>query len=286
MCRHLNVPLTVIDVGVNGGEGMVHPGPENRENPDVAAVQVLRRPVADMLAGDLRTEDAMTPEVFSAAWHAGRQAVAELASDVRVLVLGEMGIGNTTAAAAVLCGLTGQAPSDVVGRGTGVDDAGRARKVAVVEDAVGRVGGANANGGHPILAPLECLRRLGGREMAALAGAAAEAASRRIAVLVDGFIVTSALAALVARAPLAAQAMVLAHRSREPGHQSAWRILRDAQKAASSTADGALAPLLDLNLALGEGTGALAALPLVDLAVATHGEMATFEQAAVPNKDS
>jgi nicotinate-nucleotide--dimethylbenzimidazole phosphoribosyltransferase len=249
LCRRQNVALHVHDVGVQR-----------------ATEGVPRATCASMAVGDLRVEDAMPRETFEAAWEAGRAAVRALDPQPRVLVLGEMGIGNTTPASAVCATLLGVSPERVVGRGTGVDDAGRVRKVAVVADAIARVERD---------APLELLRRLGGRELVAIAGAAHEAASRRIAVLVDGFIVSAALLALVRHEPDVAPFLVPAHRSREPGHRAVLEALFE----------DALEPLLDLDLALGEGSGALAAFPLVELALATHAEMATFESAGVPDRE-
>jgi nicotinate-nucleotide--dimethylbenzimidazole phosphoribosyltransferase len=124
------------------------------------------------------------------------------------------------------------------------------------------------------LAPLEALRRLGGREMAAMAGAAAEATARGAVVLVDGFVVGAALLALVHHTPAVAPRLLLAHRSAEAGH---GRVL-----AALMASGAPVGPLLDLGLRLGEGTGALAAFSLVELACRTHAEMATFTSAAVP----
>ncbi|MCB9611916.1 MAG: nicotinate-nucleotide--dimethylbenzimidazole phosphoribosyltransferase [Sandaracinus sp.] len=249
LCRTQNVALHVHDVGVL------------RATPGVP-----RARSAELPAGDLRVEDAMPRETFEAAWEAGRDAVRTLDPQPRVLVLGEMGIGNTTPASVVSAALLGVSAEAVVGRGTGVDDEGRARKLAVVREALARVTGDE---------PLEVLRRGGGRELVALAGAAHEAASRRIAVLVDGFIVSAALLALVRHEPTVLPYLVPAHRSREPGHRAVLEALFGA----------AGEPLLDLDLALGEGSGALTALPLVDLALATHAQMATFESAGVPDRE-
>lgn len=250
LCRAQNVALHVHDVGVL------------RPTPDVPRGRSAELPV-----GDLRIEDAMARETFDAAWEHGRAAVASLEPMPRIVVLGEMGIGNTTPASVVSAALLGVAPEHVVGRGTGVDDEGRARKLAVVRDALTRVADDS---------PLEILRRAGGRELVAIAGAAHEAASRRIAVLVDGFIVSATLLALARHAPEIAPFLLPAHRSREPGHRAVLEALFPSPRAAE--------PLLDLDLALGEGSGALTALPLIDLAVAMHLNMATFESAGVPDR--
>jgi nicotinate-nucleotide--dimethylbenzimidazole phosphoribosyltransferase len=175
--------------------------------------------------------------------------------------LGEMGIGNTTAASALAAALLPAAPRAVCGRGTGLDDAGLARKIEVV----GRALAAN----RPDPAdPLGVLAALGGFEIALLVGVTLGAAARRLVVLLDGFI-TGAAALVAARlAPASLDAMVAAHRSPEPGHA----LLLDAL---------GLEPLLDLGLRLGEATGAALALPIVDAALALLAEMATFEGAGV-----
>ncbi|MEM7436042.1 MAG: nicotinate-nucleotide--dimethylbenzimidazole phosphoribosyltransferase, partial [Myxococcota bacterium] len=251
---HLDIPLQVVDVGV------AHPYGDTEGSGAV----VVRHPVADATEGDVRTEDAMSWETLADAIDAGRTAVDRLSADTRVLVLGEMGIGNTTLASAMACALLDAAPELVVGRGTGVDDAQLAVKCAVVHDAVERVHDRS---------PLGVLRCLGGRELAAIYGAAARACERRMAVLVDGFIVSTALLALVREHPEAGPHLVFGHRSREPGHAAVLEAL------------GAR-PLVDLSMALGEGSGALAAFPLLDLACRLHRDMATFEEAGVPERDS
>ena len=204
--------------------------------------------------GDLTREPALDPARFRACVQAGRDAVAGLDTDL--LVLGEMGIGNTTAAAAVTAILLGRSGEASTGRGTGVDDAGLARKRAAVESARRRVGAA---------APLEVLRQAGGAELAALAGAALEARLRRLPLVLDGFVVTAAVAPLeLLRAGALANA-VAGHRSPEPGHTALLERL-------------GLAPLLDLGMRLGEASGALAAVPLLRLAAAAVTEVATFAE--------
>jgi len=205
--------------------------------------------------GDIRVEDALSPERFAASWEAGREAVGRLACDL--LVLGEMGIGNTTAAAAVCAALLGGPPEDWVGRGTGLDGAGMGRKVRAVEQARARVGDQAP--------PLEVLRRVGGAELAAIAGAAVEARVRSIPVVLDGFVVTAAVAPLESASPGALAHCVAGHVSLEPGH----RVLLDKL---------GLVPLLDLDLRLGEGSGGLLAVPLLGAAAAAATEVPTFEE--------
>ncbi|QRO00187.1 nicotinate-nucleotide--dimethylbenzimidazole phosphoribosyltransferase [Archangium violaceum] len=252
LCRQLGVPLRVVDVGVMRPPAL----------PSGEGICFRRDPVADEPGGDLRVEDAMSEATFRRALAAGATEVDALPDEVRLVVLGEMGIGNTTAAAAVAALLLGRKAEEMVGRGTGVDDAGLARKVEVVGDAVRRLEGAG---------PERALQSAGGRELAALVGAAGRAIERRKAILVDGFIVSVAMLALERMAPGAREWMVFAHRSAEAGHRHVLEAL------------GAR-PLLDLGLRLGEGSGALTALPLVDAACALHANMATFEEAGVPDK--
>jgi nicotinate-nucleotide--dimethylbenzimidazole phosphoribosyltransferase len=178
-----------------------------------------------------------------------------------VVALGEMGIGNTTVAAAVTCALLGCDPAVACGRGTGLDDAGVAHKV----DVVGRMLAANA---PRAVDPLGALAAVGGFELAVLAGVALGAAGGHAVVLMDGYI--SSVAALVAArvAPALGGYLVAAHRSPEPGHALVLDALR-------------VDPLLDLGLRLGEGSGAALALPLLSAARAILVEMATFADAGV-----
>lgn len=181
-----------------------------------------------------------------------------------LLCLGEMGIGNTTIAAAIYTALFGGEARQWVGRGTGVDDAGYARKVAVVEEAVA------LNQGH-LDDPLEVLRRLGGREVAAMVGAILAARIERVPVILDGYVVCAAAAVLQAIDPTALDHCVAGHRSAEGAH---GEVLRRLGKE----------PLLDLGMRLGEGTGAALAAGIVRSALAAHTGMATFDQAGVANK--
>lgn len=242
----------MVDVGVE----TPYPGPDT---PDA---RLVRAPRAGSV-GDLVHTDALSEQALEAALRAGQTAIDALKPTPAVVVLGEMGIGNSSVASAVASSLTGEDPADWVGPGTGASGPLLERKRALVRAAVARVGRVS---------PAESLRRLGGRELAALVGAAARAASKRIAVLVDGFIVSSAMLALVRLRPEARPALIFAHRSAEPAHD---RLLRRHLGAE---------PLLDLGLRLGEGSGALAAVPLLDAACSLHREMATFKEASVPDR--
>lgn len=205
--------------------------------------------------GDIREQPALSTNRFDECWKAGRTGVSDL-GNTDLLVLGEMGIGNTTAAAAVCATLFGGGAELWTGRGTGVDDATLALKVAAVDAATRRV---------TVGGPLETLRQVGGAELVAIAGAAYEARLRSIPVLLDGFVVTTACAALEAASRGAIAHMLAGHCSAEPGH----RLLLEKL---------GLEPILDLGLRLGEGSGALAALPLVGLAARCVTEVATFEE--------
>jgi nicotinate-nucleotide--dimethylbenzimidazole phosphoribosyltransferase len=235
----------------------------------VATASALSRQVgADLVAidvgvgrptGDLATEDALDHARFDEAWFAGVDAVSGLDADL--LVLGEMGIGNTTAAAAVAAALFGGGSEPWCGRGTGIDDEALGRKRRAVAAAVERIG--------PDPAPLDVLRRVGGAELAAIAGAAAEARRRSLPLLLDGFITTAAVASLARAVPGFLDHAWAGHRSAEPGH---GRLLGHLGKR----------PLLTLDLRLGEASGALVALPLVRAAAAAVVDVATFDEAGVP----
>lgn len=213
-------------------------------------------------SGDISVTDAMTDEETIAAIAAGRRiADDEVDSGADLLILGDMGIGNTTPAAVLIGALTETEPVLVVGRGTGIDDNAWMRKAAAIRDAMYRARPHVSN-------PKALLRTVAGPDLAAMAGFLAQAAVRRTPVILDGVVVTSA--ALVANdlAPGAVNWWVAGHRSPEPAHTLALKRLD-------------LEPLLDLGLRLGEGSGAALALPLVRSAVAVLGEMATFDSAGV-----
>ena len=217
----------------------------------------LRRGTADLAVGP-----AMTREQAAGAVLEGAAAAGELLdAGADLLVTGDMGIGNTTPAACLIAALTGRAPAAVTGRGTGIDDATFQLKVKVVERALARHAPDPAD-------PLGVLASVGGLEHGALAGLALAAASRRVPVLLDG--VNAGAAALVAVAiePRVAGFLIAGHRSVEPGASAAMEHL-------------GLAPLLDLQMRLGEGTGALLAVPIVKAAAAVLAGMATFAEAGL-----
>jgi nicotinate-nucleotide--dimethylbenzimidazole phosphoribosyltransferase len=179
----------------------------------------------------------------------------------KLIGTGEMGIGNTTAASAITAVLTGRPVLDVTGRGTGVDDAGLERKIQVIERAIA------VNRPDPS-DPLEVLRKVGGLEIAGLVGLILSAAAQRIPVVVDGFISSSAAAIACALQPRARDFLFAAHRSSEPGHSALLEFIGQA-------------PLLDLEMRLGEGTGAALCMALLEAAAKLLNEMATFSSAGV-----
>lgn len=211
----------------------------------------LDRPTADFTA-----EAAMTEADLISALRTGWDAV-DAGADL--LVTGEMGIGNTTSAAAVSCALIGGSPQDWVGRGTGVDDAGLQRKADVVAEGLAL---------HTDRDPLHVLRCLGGREIAAMAGAIARARQAHIPVILDGFICCAAAAVLLAVDASALDHCVAGHVSAEGAHPA---LLRHLGKE----------PLLNLGLRLGEGSGAALAIGVLKGAVACHSGMSTFAEAGV-----
>ncbi|MEM6637947.1 MAG: nicotinate-nucleotide--dimethylbenzimidazole phosphoribosyltransferase [Pseudomonadota bacterium] len=219
---------------------------------DVLALD-LQRPTADFTHGP-----AMDAADLLSAINAGTQAVSE---DADVLVVGEMGIGNTTVAAALCLALFGGAPKDWAGKGTGLDAEGVAHKVAIV-------GRGLATNSASIAGPLDALRCLGGREVAAMAGAMLAARLHRIPVVLDGFIASAAAAVLYALNPGALDHVVAGHLSDEQAHA---RLLDHL----------GLDPLLALGLRLGEGSGATLAISILQAAVACHSGMATFAEAGV-----
>ncbi len=212
----------------------------------------------DRPTGDFSEEAAMDEADFLAAVNAGYRAVPE---GTDLLALGEMGIGNTTVAAAVAAGLFGGTGADWVGRGTGVDDDGLARKAAAVDAGLTRHADAFGD-------PLAVLARLGGRELAAIFGATLAARRRRVPVVLDGFVCTAAAAPLARLHGTGLAHTLAGHCSAEAGHRRLLEILR-------------LDPLLDLSMRLGEASGACVAMLVVKAALACHSGMATFADAGV-----
>ncbi len=239
--------VRVVDIAVDAPEP---------HSPSIGAHKVRRG------SGNIAVEDALSADEAAAAIQAGRQiADEEVDSGADLLIAGDMGIGNTTAATTLIAALTGSEPVAVVGRGTGIDDAGWARKTAAIRDALYRARGLSAD-------PVGLLRVCGGADFAAMAGFCAQAAVRRTPVLLDGVVVTAAALVAERLAPGARQWWQAGHRSTEPAHALALRELE-------------LEPIIDMRMRLGEGTGAAVALPILRAAVAALASMATFDEAGV-----
>ena len=218
------------------------------------------------LALDFPTPDISETDAFDEAGCAATMAfgMEALAGGTDLLCLGEMGIGNTAVASALYLALFGGTAEDWVGPGTGVAGAALANKAKVVAEAVARIAGETD--------PFQILRRIGGREIAAMVGAILGARHQKVPVVVDGFVTSAAAAVVHALNPAAIDHCIFAHVSAEPAH-------RRALAAMGKT------PLLDLGMRLGEGTGAAVAASIIRAAAATHAGMATFAEAGVSDKD-
>lgn len=213
-------------------------------------------------SGNIAVEDALTFDETAAAIDAGRRiADDEVDSGADLLIAGDMGIGNTTAATTLIAALADCEPVAVVGRGTGIDDGGWARKTAAIRDALYRCRSSGTD-------PVALLRICGGADLAAIAGFCAQAAVRRTPLLLDGLVVTAAALVAERMAPGARLWWQAGHRSTEPAHDVALDRL-------------GLDPIVDMRMRLGEGTGAVIALPVVRAAVAALASMATFDEAGI-----
>ena len=249
LARTAGADVCVVDVGVAGGI----------ESGGDAAVFVSHRVRPG--TRNIAREAAMSLDELTAALNTGLEiADAAAAEGVALLACGDMGIGNTTAASAVTAALIGVPACDVTGPGTGIDGEALARKIAVVERAL-RVN-------QPGRDPLQVLRMVGGLEIAAITGAYVGAAAHRIAIIGDGFIATAAALVAAALCPAMLDYWFAGHQSSEPGHRVQLDYLQQQ-------------PLLNLDMRLGEGTGAALAMNLVGAAAAVMNEMATFESAGV-----
>ncbi|SCZ50754.1 nicotinate-nucleotide--dimethylbenzimidazole phosphoribosyltransferase [Thiohalomonas denitrificans] len=247
LARELKASLEIINLGTVDDPGSA---------PGVLDLQLAAG------TANFTEEPAMTREQLFRAMNAGRHS-AERAhlEKTQLFIGGEMGIGNTTSAAAIAAALLGRSAADLVGPGTGLDPKGVSHKAEVIERAF------RLHAPH-LKDPLEVLRRLGGFEIAGLAGAFIACAQTGLPVVVDGFIATAAAVTAEQLRPGTVDWLLFSHASAEPGH------------AAICEALGAT-PLLDLGMRLGEGSGAAAAVPLIRLACALHNEMATFEEAGL-----
>jgi nicotinate-nucleotide--dimethylbenzimidazole phosphoribosyltransferase len=252
LAREVSAQLEVIDAGSAADTGDIE--------------GIIREPVAAGTA-NLAREAAMTPAQLAAAMEIGRQAVDRaVAQGADMFIAGDMGIGNTTSAAAVACALLDLAGVQMAGPGTGLEADAVRRKADIIDRALDL---------HQPdrLQPLEVLRCLGGFEIAAISAAAVRCAQSGLPMLVDGFIAGASVLAAVRYQARVFDWLIFGHCSAEPGH----RYILDAMQAE---------PLLELGMRLGEGSGAAAALPLIRLACALHNDMATFAEAGVSGKES
>ncbi len=252
LARHVGARVVVVDMGVAS---------DLPPHPDLLLKKIAPG-TANMACGP-----AMTEAQALRAIAAGIDVVeAESAKGLDIVGTGDMGIGNTTPSAAICAVITGQPVKLVTGRGTGLDDFQLERKIAIIQRAI------EVN--HPdATRPVEVLAKVGGFEIAGLAGVMLGAASRRIPVVIDGFISGAAALIATAMAPALKPYLIAAHRSAEPGH----RIMLEHM---------GLQPLLDLDMRLGEGTGAALGIFVVEAAVRLLAEMATFAEAGVSEKES
>jgi nicotinate-nucleotide--dimethylbenzimidazole phosphoribosyltransferase len=245
-------PIEVVDVGVAG----------DAEPPRTVRKERVRAGTRDLLV-----EAAMTDSELTAALEVGARCASEAVQrGAQLLIAGDMGIANTTAAACLICAFTDATPEQIVGRGTGVDDAGLARKREVVT-----AGLARARKAVGVETARKMFAQVGGLEIAAMAGFYIEAARNGVPVLLDGYISGAAALAAVRLEPRALQWMLASHRSAEGGHGYALQAL-------------GLNPLVDLGMRLGEGSGAALTLPIIRAALALHRNMATFASAGVDGK--
>jgi len=258
LARHAQARLLVVDMGVRTLVASRGPNDGTAGGSNALISRRLGPGTRSFLDGP-----AMSGEQALAALLAGIEIAQREADGLDLIAGGDMGIGNTSASSAILALATGAPAAAVVGRGTGVDDPGLARKRDIVERAVAFHGDWRERRGG-----VDLLRRVGGFEIAGLAGLMLGAASRRVPIVLDGFIATAAAVAACEICPRVRHAMIAAHRSAEPGHRVALDYL-------------GLEPLLEWDLHLGEGTGAALVFPLLDAACKLLAEMATFASAGV-----
>ncbi|NQE86931.1 nicotinate-nucleotide--dimethylbenzimidazole phosphoribosyltransferase [Nocardia terpenica] len=250
LARLADATVRVVDIAVDGDT-----------DPAVSGYKVRRA------SGSIDREDALSEAEVHTALAVGRAiADEEIDAGADLLIAGDMGIGNTTPATVLIATLTDTEPVLAMGRGTGVDDAGWMRKAAVVRDAMWRARPHRHD-------PVALLRTVGGADFAAVTGYLAQAAARRTPVILDGVVITAAAVLAEMLAPGAKAWWVAGHRSTEPAHQLALTKL-------------GLEPLLDMSMRLGEGSGALTALPVLRAAVGALGEMSTFDEAGVSTADA
>lgn len=263
LAKQNGIALTVVDCGVRRDFLAGLPAGKNGEAPQRAGLQVRKAAGAQLGTADSSVHSAMTAAQCQQALQHGMDVVKSLPGNA--LLLGEMGIGNTSAASMLLARLAGLGIEVCTGAGTGLDAAAVQRKTAVLREVLALHAGA--------VAPLDALAALGGFEIATMVGAVLQAAHGRRVVVVDGFIATSAVLVAHAMQPLVLQSCVFAHRSGERGHEFMLQHL-------------GVQALLDLGLRLGEGSGAALAWPLLQSACTILCDMASFAQAGVSEKST
>jgi nicotinate-nucleotide--dimethylbenzimidazole phosphoribosyltransferase len=252
LARHAGAEVVVVDIGVD------HDFDELKNSPLV--VRKVMKGTKNMRKGP-----AMTREEASQCIDAGMELAGEYArKDYRIIGTGDMGIANTTPSSAIAAVLTGKAVEEVTGRGTGINDETRYRKVQVIKDAI-------AVNKPDVSDPLDVLSKLGGTEIGGITGVILGAACNRIPVVIDGFISTAGALIAYALEPRAKDYMFAAHQSQEIGHKAMLQKI-------------GLRPILDLDLRLGEGTGAALAMMIIEAGLKIYKEMATFEEAKVSDK--
>ncbi len=249
LAKHVGAELIVVDMGV-ASDLPESPGIVNRK--------------IGYGTGNIAEGPAMTEEQAYSCISEGIKLVEKLPAGLRLVGLVDMGIGNTTPSSAIISVITGKSPAEVTGPGTGLDEEGIKRKAEIIEKAI-KINEPDSNNGIDVLA------KVGGFEIGGLAGVIIGCARRRFPVLIDGFITTAAALIATTIAPAAKPFLIASHRSAEPGHEAALAYL-------------GLEPLLELDMRLGEGTGAALAMTIVEASARILSDMKTFEEAGVSSK--
>jgi len=250
LAKQCGASLSVVDVGVMS---------------DLSEITGVRHLNVNAATANLLHESAMSRTECEAAIRVGRaEAIAAIQTAANLLIAGDMGIGNTTASACLICRFTGASPEQVVGFGTGIDEKAHQLKIDVVKKALTRIKGCS---------DAEVLQQVGGLEIAAMAGFYLQAAESGVPVVIDGFIASAAALAALVIEPEVNRWMLASHVSQENGHAVALKTL-------------GLSALINFEMRLGEGSGAALIVPLLQSAITLHNDMATFESAGVSGKDA
>ncbi len=250
LARNYSIDVTVVDVGVNGDFDK--------------ALPILHLKVAKGTKNFLK-EDAMSEEQLNAALKVGKELVIKAKSDgIQLLGIGEMGIGNTTSASAITAALLQKPVEEITGRGTGINDSQLKHKIEVIQQAL-------KNRDIDSAKPQDLLRRIGGFEIAAIVGVALGCVEQRLPLVIDGFIATAAIAIAATIDTQVRDVVFASHKSQEKGHRYLLEYLQ-------------LKAFLELEMRLGEGSGAAIAMDILDTATTLYNQMATFESAHVSKK--